>query len=102
MKRLFIFAFSFFIGTTAAQVLIFNKPLALTQLPSSECYNIIQDKEGYIWFSTEGGLCKYNGKEIELFDEKRGLKEKAVYGSFIGPDGKPWFLTSPYRDWETR
>jgi len=29
--------------------------------------NILQDRYGFLWFGTQGGLAKYDGKEIEIF-----------------------------------
>lgn len=38
-------------------------------LPNSSIYRIFQDKDGYIWLgSTNTGLLRYNGYELEAFD----------------------------------
>src|SRR6056297_597716 len=29
--------------------------------------NIVQDRYGFLWFGTQGGLTKYDGKEMEHF-----------------------------------
>lgn len=57
----------------------------------------MQDSKGYIWFSTEAGLCRYNGSDILLFDEKRGLKEKACYSVKEDSKGNLWIATSANR-----
>ncbi|PQV48946.1 two component regulator with propeller domain [Jejuia pallidilutea] len=36
-------------------------------LSSSTCFEIFQDKEGFLWFGTIDGLNKYNGYEFEVF-----------------------------------
>ena len=36
-------------------------------LPSSEVYNIIKDRNGYLWFGTDNGLSRYNGYEFKNF-----------------------------------
>lgn len=66
-------------------------------LPSQECYKVKQDSEGYIWFSTEQGLCRYDGKKLLVYDEKNGLPEKAVYAIEQDKTGRMWFLTSANR-----
>ena len=38
-------------------------------LPNASIYRIVQDKDGYIWLgSTNTGLLRYNGYELEAFD----------------------------------
>jgi len=80
-----------------AQQLGFFKPDHLKQLPSSETYNIIQDSRGYIWFSTEAGLCRYNGKTTKIFNEKEGLPEAATYNIWEDKKGLIWVTTSRNR-----
>lgn len=36
-------------------------------LPSSEAYDVIQDKKGYIWFATNRGVSRYNGQSFTKF-----------------------------------
>lgn len=36
-------------------------------LSSSTCVEILQDKEGFLWFGTIDGLNKYNGYEFEIY-----------------------------------
>ncbi len=66
-------------------------------LPSQECYNIMQDSKGYIWFSTEAGLCKYNGSSLEVFDKRNGLPEGSTYAVTEDEAGTLWFATSKNR-----
>ncbi len=39
----------------------------LEQLPSNSIRRTFQDKEGYIWFGTLDGLCRYDAYDIKLF-----------------------------------
>ena len=67
------------------------------KLPAQECYNITQDKKGYIWFSTEGGLCRYNGNEVKVFNANKGLPENSCYGICEHTNGKLYFITNNNR-----
>lgn len=40
----------------------------LSGLPSNSVRDIRQDREGFMWFATDGGLVRYDGKEIRIFD----------------------------------
>lgn len=33
-------------------------------LPDMEIYDLYQDSKGYMWIATDGGLCRYDGKNI--------------------------------------
>ncbi|MBN1187929.1 MAG: response regulator [Bacteroidales bacterium] len=45
-------------------------------LPSNAIYSIIEDKNGYLWFSTNNGISKYDPvkKQFFNFNEKHGLQ----------------------------
>lgn len=66
-------------------------------LPSQECYNIMQDRKGYIWFSTEQGFCRYDGNKVTVFDRRNGLPEAAVYSVAEDSSGRLWLATSKNR-----
>lgn len=56
---------------SATEELIFNlkfKQLSAPHsLPTNEVQKVYQDKEGFIWFATRSGLCRYNGYETTLY-----------------------------------
>ena len=79
------------------QELLFNNISNQLNLPSQESYNVMQDSKGYIWISTEAGLCKYNGTNIKVFDKKNGLPENACYAVKEDNKGAVWILTSANR-----
>ncbi|PHS08602.1 MAG: hypothetical protein COA88_06460 [Kordia sp.] len=62
-------------------------------LPSSEVYDIYQDKEGYIWFATDKGLSRYNGYEFENFDISNGLPGNVVLRFYPQTNGQVWCYT---------
>lgn len=38
-------------------------------LPQNSIYSIIQTRDGYIWFTTFGGLVRYDGVRFTVFDK---------------------------------
>ena len=36
-------------------------------LPSNEVQKVFQDREGFIWFATRYGFCKYDGYQVVTF-----------------------------------
>jgi ligand-binding sensor domain-containing protein len=59
-------------------------------LPSTECYEIIQDSKGYIWFGTDNGVVKYNGVEFITFTTADGLNNNVNYNLFADKKGNVW------------
>nr|MCH9660273.1 LytTR family transcriptional regulator DNA-binding domain-containing protein [Bacteroidota bacterium] len=59
-------------------------------LPSSEVYDLIQDKEGYIWFATDKGLSRFNGYEFENFNTNDGLTGNVVLRFYPQENGQIW------------
>lgn len=97
MLRLFCLLLTVFPLHIAAQELLFSNLGKDVQLPSQECYKVVQDRNGYIWFSTDNGLCRYANGRISIFNEKNGLPEKNVYNIAEDPKGKLWVMTSTNR-----
>jgi ligand-binding sensor domain-containing protein len=80
-----------------AQQHLFSNAAISDIIPSHECYNIFQDCRGYIWFGTEGGLCRYDGHTVKIYDDKKGFPEKSCYGIYESPDKTLWFIGSGNR-----
>lgn len=63
-------------------------------LPQSTVYCTIQDSRGYIWMGTDGGgLCKYDGRDIEVFNKSNGLTGNIVRSLFEDSKGNIWIGT---------
>ncbi|NQY06649.1 MAG: LytTR family transcriptional regulator DNA-binding domain-containing protein [Flavobacteriaceae bacterium] len=59
-------------------------------LPSSQVYDIYQDKYGYIWLATDKGIARYNGYEFENFTTKEGLPGNTVLDFYPQKNGDVW------------
>jgi ligand-binding sensor domain-containing protein len=62
-------------------------------LPSPEVYDMIQDDYGYLWFSTDHGLSRYDGYEFENFGVKEGLTNNTVFKFYKTKNGNIWCNT---------
>lgn len=45
----------------------FKQLSTLNGLPNDEVQKVYQDKDGFMWFATRYGLCKYDGYEVTLY-----------------------------------
>jgi signal transduction histidine kinase/ligand-binding sensor domain-containing protein len=62
-------------------------------LPSSEVYQVFQDSKGFIWFSTDNGVVRFDGGEFKLFNKSNGLADAVVFSIIEDPHGNLWFKT---------
>jgi ligand-binding sensor domain-containing protein len=51
---------------------------------------IHQDREGYLWVSTEGGIFRYDGDRFRLFPAKSGTRTGPAYSMHSSTDGQFW------------
>jgi hypothetical protein len=50
--------------------LTFNQLSTSDGLPTNEVQKVYQDKDGFIWFATRYGLCKYDGYQISFYTRR--------------------------------
>jgi hypothetical protein len=61
-------------------------------LAGSVVYDAIQDKEGFMWFATENGLSRFDGKNFKTFTTKDGLPDNEILKLFVDSKGKLWIM----------
>lgn len=59
-------------------------------IPSSETYDGIQDDKGYLWFSCDHGLVRFDGYQFRNYEIKDGLPENSVCGFRKDAEGRIW------------
>jgi ligand-binding sensor domain-containing protein len=84
-------------GMVHSQQLQFSNVSDKLGLPTQECYNVMQDSKGYIWISTEAGLCKFNGEQSLVFNKKNGLPEGSTYVVKEDKNKVLWMVSSGNR-----
>jgi ligand-binding sensor domain-containing protein len=60
-------------------------------LPSSEVYAMMQDASGYLWFTTDMGVSRFNGYEFKNFSTENGLADNTNFGLIQDAKGRIWF-----------
>ncbi|WP_394758551.1 two-component regulator propeller domain-containing protein [Flavobacterium sp.] len=88
-----ITAFFFLIGTffVSHSQEIFHQKITITEgLPSNSVYDIMQDDKGFIWFATDEGVSRFDGRN---FKEFKALHQNGKSGSFLKKDnfGRIWY-----------
>ncbi len=59
-------------------------------LPNNAVRAIFKDSKGIIWIGTDGGLCKYNGRDVEVFTTKDGLSGNKIWAIEEDVNGILW------------
>lgn len=62
-------------------------------LPSSEVYEVLQDRRGYLWFGTDNGVSRFNGYEFENYGPEQGLASNVVFYLHEDHRGRIWMVT---------
>lgn len=63
----------------SGQLLKFEQLGIQQGLPTSEVYNLFQDKQGYIWAFTEMGIVKHNGRQFLPACRNLAVGQSAIY-----------------------
>lgn len=56
-------------------------------------YDIYSDREGFLWFATDNGVARFDGKDFQKFNVKDGLSDPVVFGFYEDKKGRIWFRT---------
>ena len=60
-------------------------------LASSTVYDILQDKNGFIWFATANGVSKFDGNHFTTFRTSDGLNSNSIIALAEGKSGELYF-----------
>jgi ligand-binding sensor domain-containing protein/anti-sigma regulatory factor (Ser/Thr protein kinase) len=67
---------SFICASVQGQQLLFENYSSEQGLSQNSCYTIAQDAEGFMWFGTQDGLNRYDGKEFRIFLPQNSIGRK--------------------------
>ncbi len=81
------------VAPAAAQVLPFEVLGLKEGLPQSQVSDIVQDRDGYLWISTWGGLARYNGESFASYFVEDGLPSNRVQELLVDRGGALWIGT---------
>lgn len=88
---LILSGFFFFSNNLFAQQYNFINYSSDQGLAQSQVTSIIQDKKGYLWFTTFGGVSKFDGKKFKNYSKENGLINNQLFTEFIDSKNRIWF-----------
>ncbi len=62
-------------------------------LPQEDILSIYQDRKGYVWFGTQSGAARYNGRNTKLYSTANGLAHNSVFDIAQDAAGIVYFAT---------
>ena len=62
-------------------------------LPSSEVYDVVQGSDGYMWFTTDRGVSKFNGYDFINYTTKDGLLDNVNFEIIKDAKDRIWILS---------
>lgn len=93
MKKAFVLFLALFSASLQAQEFELTKINLTVQngLAGDNVYCALQDDKGYIWFGTETGVSRYNGRSFENFYMRDGLADNEIFRIDQDSRGRIWF-----------
>ncbi len=76
-----------------SQVLPFEVMGLKDGIPQSQVSALAQDREGYLWVGTWGGLARFNGSTFKSFFLQDGLQSTRIHELLAAGDGTVWIAT---------
>ncbi len=80
-------------ATVHSQQLYFKYYTINEGFPHAQVWDIYQDRYGYMWFATAGGVSRYNGIDFTTYTKDDGLISNVVRSVFQDDNGKLWICT---------
>ena len=81
----------FYTGKSAA--LILKHYTTSDKLISNTVYHTFCDSKGYMWFCTDKGLSRFDGREFKNFSGSDGLGGNEVFNMYEDKTGRLWLFT---------
>jgi sensor histidine kinase YesM/ligand-binding sensor domain-containing protein len=95
MKRVFAFIFlSILCNTTGkAQQIFMRKIQHPNGIQAHDIYSVFEDSKHYLWFTTDGGIWRFDGKNYKNFTTENGLPDNVVFLFCEDDKNRAWFNT---------
>ena len=90
MRKFLIFTFLLLSGFASGQTYTYAHYDTKDGLASSVVYDLCQDKDGFLWFATESGVSRFDGKQFRNFTYEDGLPANSIIKIFADSKGRVW------------
>lgn len=91
--RLLTCLFCFLLSGARAQDPVYRVYDRRDGLPSNTVYCAFQDARGFLWFGTDAGASRFDGRAFRGYNVQNGLVDSEVLRIYQDSKGRIWFLT---------
>ncbi len=77
----------------AAQNISFRHYTVKDGIAGSMVYDVLQDKNGFIWLATNQGVSRFDGKTFKNFSKEDGLPDNEVLKLYLDRNNNIWFIS---------
>ena len=92
-RILILFATLLIFPASPAYAIYYREYTTADKLLSNNVYSVFNDSKGYLWFATDQGVCKYDGKSFRHFTAMDGLADNEILGFFEDAQHRLWLST---------
>ncbi len=93
MRKILVLLLFLASAVCSAQTLPFRHYSVNDGLANSMVYYAMQDSKGFIWFCTESGVNRFDGRSFEVFTVKDGLANNENFRCIEDSKGRIWFAS---------
>ena len=62
-------------------------------LPSNAAYQLVEDRHGYLWFATDDGLARFDGRHFRVWRREQGLVDNQLRALAVDDHDQLWMGT---------
>ncbi len=62
-------------------------------IPSALSYQVLQDRQGYMWMCTNNGVIKFDGNEFDVYNLNNGFPDYGAFHMVLDKFNRLWFVT---------
>lgn len=77
----------------AAQQPYYKKYTQEDGFPSTVVYSIVQDRQHFLWFSTENGVCRFDGRRIAHYTPANSRFDLGIFYLYCDTRGRIWAVS---------
>ncbi|MNK21005.1 Autoinducer 2 sensor kinase/phosphatase LuxQ [compost metagenome] len=63
-------------------------------LPSNAVHQVVEDRHGYLWFATEDGLARFDGRHFRVWQREQGLVGNVLTHLALDAEDRLWMGTA--------
>lgn len=63
-------------------------------LPSNAVHQVVEDRDGYLWFATDDGLARFDGQRFRIWRMEQGLADNQLLAMAADADDRLWIGTA--------